>query len=238
MAFAPASRSQQLHALEPGRRALNRARPSIPPYICVARDGPTPPVPAPACQSACCWSGPAIVRRLRALPSAPCTWGCRMAALGLARPTLSWPPTPLRRGACLGQRQPEPIILPGAPSAPAKVPRDWPDRLILISGCQLLEIRSPTSSRTPTLTCLCTAPALHHAALRMLELGRGSPPRPTSPGAGEAARRQALASQELYRLPLRMIVSRAAARRRAPARPPRPGLRPQLRSDGADLSLL
>lgn len=76
----------------------------------------------------------------------------------------------------------------------------------------------------------------HHAALRMLELGRGDYLLDYQAPV-EAASRQALASQELYRLPLRMIVSRHIPGAEA-LRDRLDQAYDQLRSDGADLSLL
>ena len=178
-------------------------------------------------------------------------WRC-----GPARPSRSWPPTPSRRQACASQ-EPYPLTLrltssrhipaaaaprdrlnlyyPAHQPAP-RVPQDLAGRrLILISGYSYWK---PVTDfiQDPNLHLRLYRTGTHHAALRMLELGRGDYLLDYQAPV-EAASRQALASQELYRLLLRMIVSRHIPGAEA-LRDRLDQAYDQLRSDGADLSLL
>lgn len=117
-----------------------------------------------------------------------------------------------------------------------RVPQDLAGRrLILISGYSYWK---PVTDfiQDPNLHLHLYRTGTHHAALRMLELGRGDYLLDYQAPV-EAASRQALASQELYRLPLRMIVSRHIPGAEA-LRDRLDQAYDQLRSDGADLSLL
>lgn len=127
------------------------------------------------------------------------------------------------------------LYYPAHQPAP-RVPQDLAGRrLILISGYSYWK---PVTDfiQDPNLHLRLYRTGTHHAALRMLELGRGDYLLDYQAPV-EAASRQALASQELYRLPLRMIVSRHIPGAEA-LRDRLDQAYDQLRSDGADLSLL
>lgn len=222
----------QLHAQD-ARPSLNVGYYEFPPTS-IPPGMATPPVPAPA-WSACCWSGPAIVRRSAPCPARACTWGCRMAAwrqAGAAKPELAADTLQARR--VLGHVSLN-LYYPAHQPAP-RVPQDLAGRrLILISGYSYWK---PVTDfiQDPNLHLRLYRTGTHHAALRMLELGRGDYLLDYQAPV-EAASRQALASQELYRLPLRMIVSRHIPGAEA-LRDRLDQAYDQLRSDGADLSLL
>ena len=203
------------------------------PYIYTARDGHA------------AGSGARLVRLLleragyrpafRARPARACTWGCRTAAwrwAGAAKPELAADTLQARR--VLGHVSLN-LYYPAHQPAP-RVPQDLAGRrLILISGYSYWK---PVTNfiQDPNLHLRLYRTGTHHAALRMLELGRGDYLLDYQAPV-EAASRQALASQELYRLPLRMIVSRHIPGAEA-LRDRLDQAYDQLRSDGADLSLL
>lgn len=222
----------QLHAQD-ARPSLNVGYYEFPPTS-IPPGMATPPVPAPA-WSACCWSGPAIVRR-----SAPCPArlylglqdGSVALWAGAAKPELAADTLQARR--VLGHVSLN-LYYPAHQPAP-RVPQDLAGRrLILISGYSYWK---PVTDfiQDPNLHLRLYRTGTHHAALRMLELGRGDYLLDYQAPV-EAASRQALASQELYRLPLRMIVSRHIPGAEA-LRDRLDQAYDQLRSDGADLSLL
>ncbi|EQL39075.1 hypothetical protein M770_24610 [Pseudomonas aeruginosa VRFPA03] len=186
----------------------------FPPYIYTARDGHA------------AGSGARLVRLLleragyrpafRALPSARLSADTLQARRVLGHVSLN-------------------LYYPAHQPAP-RVPQDLAGRrLILISGYSYWK---PVTDfiQDPNLHLRLYRTGTHHAALRMLELGRGDYLLDYQAPV-EAASRQALASQELYRLPLRMIVSRHIPGAEA-LRDRLDQAYDQLRSDGADLSLL
>ena len=126
-------------------------------------------------------------------------------ALGPARPSRSLAADTLQARRVLGHVSLN-LYYPAHQPAP-RVPQDLAGRrLILISGYSYWK---PVTDfiQDPNLHLRLYRTGTHHAALRMLELGRGDYLLDYQAPV-EAASRQALASQELYRLPLRMIVSR------------------------------
>lgn len=225
----------QLHAQD-ARPSLNVGYYEFPPYIYTARDGHA------------AGSGARLVRLLleragyrpafRALPSARLYLGLQDGSValwaGAAKPELAADTLQARR--VLGHVSLN-LYYPAHQPAP-RVPQDLAGRrLILISGYSYWKpvtdfIQDPNLHLHLRLYRTGT----HHAALRMLELGRGDYLLDYQAPV-EAASRQALASQELYRLPLRMIVSRHIPGAEA-LRDRLDQAYDQLRSDGADLSLL
>ncbi|QOQ65029.1 substrate-binding periplasmic protein [Pseudomonas aeruginosa] len=196
----------QLHAQD-ARPSLNVGYYEFPPYIYTARDGHA------------AGSGARLVRLLL-------EWA------GAAKPELAADTLQARR--VLGHVSLN-LYYPAHQPAP-RVPQDLAGRrLILISGYSYWK---PVTDfiQDPNLHLRLYRTGTHHAALRMLELGRGDYLLDYQAPV-EAASRQALASQELYRLPLRMIVSRHIPGAEA-LRDRLDQAYDQLRSDGADLSLL
>lgn len=203
------------------------------PYIYTARDGHA------------AGSGARLVRLLleragyrpafRALPSARLYLGLQDGSVALWAGAAAGAGRRHSPGAARARpRQPEPV-LPGAPAGTAGSQDLAGRRLILISGYSYWK---PVTNfiQDPNLHLRLYRTGTHHAALRMLELGRGDYLLDYQAPV-EAASRQALASQELYRLPLRMIVSRHIPGAEA-LRDRLDQAYDQLRSDGADLSLL
>ncbi|HCD6626318.1 TPA: bifunctional lytic transglycosylase/amino acid ABC transporter substrate-binding protein [Pseudomonas aeruginosa] len=223
----------QLHAQD-ARPSLNVGYYEFPPYIYTARDGHA------------AGSGARLVRLLleragyrpafRALPSARLYLGLQDGSValwaGAAKPELAADTLQARR--VLGHVSLN-LYYPVHQPAP-RVPQDLAGRrLILISGYSYWK---PVTDfiQDPNLHLRLYRTGTHHAALRMLELGRGDYLLDYQAPV-EAASRQALASLELYRLPLRMIVSRHIPGAEA-LRDRLDQAYDQLRSDGADLSLL
>ncbi|HBP5037068.1 TPA: amino acid ABC transporter substrate-binding protein [Pseudomonas aeruginosa] len=222
-----------LHAQD-ARPSLNVGYYEFPPYIYTARDGHA------------AGSGARLVRLLleragyrpafRALPSARLYLGLQDGSValwaGAAKPELAADTFQARR--VLGHVSLN-LYYPAHQPAP-RVPQDLAGRrLILISGYSYWK---PVTDfiQDPNLHLRLYRTGTHHSALRMLELGRGDYLLDYQAPV-EAASRQALASQELYRLPLRMMVSRHIPGAEA-LRDRLDQAYDQLRSDGADLSLL
>ncbi|HBO7426218.1 MULTISPECIES: substrate-binding periplasmic protein [Pseudomonas aeruginosa group] len=216
------------------RPALNVGYYEFPPYIHTAANGRAV---GPGARLVRLLLGQAGYRaNFRALPSARLYLGLRDGSValwaGAAKPELAADTLQARR--VLGHVSLN-LYYPARQPAP-RIPQDLAGRrLILISGYSYWK---PATDfiHDPALRLRLYRTGSHQAALRMLELGRGDYLLDYQAPV-EAASHQPLASQELQRLPLRMIVSRHVPGAEA-LRDRLDQAYDQLRRNGADLSLL